>query len=226
MSLRLLATSDTHYEFDSSQWPEADVFLHVGDLMYSGYPDEWHSRKQSLAAVQAKEKLYIPGNHDFHPHNYRGIAYAELRREARVRMLDGQVPIYRLPNGMNLLALPFVTGLPGWAYDRDEEWLDRYLEEATEGFQIDIVASHSPMWGMLDAIYPDKQGYAQERCGSLAYARWFAKRVAEKNAPLLWFCGHIHESYGHEVRDGCHFYNVAQCDRKYEQSNEPVLIQL
>ena len=111
MSLRLLAISDTHFAFDPSDWPEADVFLHVGDLMYTGYPDEWHSRKQSLAAVKAKEKLYVPGNHDYHPHNYRGIAYAELRREARVRMLDGQVPIYRLPNGMNLLALPFVTGL-------------------------------------------------------------------------------------------------------------------
>ena len=223
MSLRLVAISDTHFPFDPSDWPEADVFLHVGDLMYTGYPDEWHSRKQSLTAVKAKEKLYIPGNHDYHPHNYRGIAYAELRREARVRMLDGQVPIYRLPNGMNLLALPFVTGLPGWAYDRDEEWLDRYLEEATEGFQIDIVASHSPMWGMLDAIYPDKQGYAQERCGSLAYARWFTKR---EQKPLLWFCGHIHESYGHEVRDGCHFYNVSCCDRSYEQANDPVLIQL
>ena len=221
--MKLLAISDTHFEFDSGYWPEADVFLHVGDLMYTGYPDEWKSRKDSLYAVQAKEKLFVPGNHDFHCQNYRGIAYAELRREARTRMLDGQVPIHRLPNGMNLLALPFVTGLPGWAYNREEEWLDRFLEQATDGCQIDIVATHQPMYGMLDAIYPDRTGYAQERVGSLAYARWFEKR---EQKPLLWFCGHIHESYGHEVRDGCHFYNVAQCDHKYEQSNEPVLIQL
>ncbi len=221
--MKLLVTSDTHFPFDSSEWPDADVFLHVGDLMYTGYPDEWHSRKESLAAVQAKEKMYVPGNHDFHPHNYRGIAYAELRREAKTRMLDGQVPIHWLPNGMSLLALPYVTGLPGWAYNRDEDWLYDHIVAAVGNERIDIVATHQPMYGVLDAIYPHKTGYAQERVGSLAYAKWFNSM---ERKPLLWFCGHIHESYGHEVRDGCHFYNVAQCDRKYEQNNEPVLIEL
>lgn len=221
--MKLLVTSDTHFPFDPSDWPEADVFLHVGDLMYTGYPDEWQSRKESLATVKASEKLFVPGNHDFHCQNYRGIAYAELRREAKVRMLDGYVPIHKLPNGMNLLALPYVAALPGWAYDRTEEWLEEHLDLVTDGFQIDVVATHQPMYGMLDAVYPHKHGHAQERVGSLAYAKWFAKR---EQKPLLWFCGHIHESYGHEVRDGCHFYNVAQCDRKYEQANQPVLLEI
>lgn len=221
--MKLLVISDTHFPFDSGYWPEADVFLHVGDLMYTGYPDEWQSRKDSLYAVQAKEKLFVPGNHDFHCQNYRGIAYAELRRETKTRLLDGYNPIYTLPNGMNMLALPYVTGLPGWAYSRDEEWLEDHLTHVTEGFQIDVVATHAPMYGVLDAVYPHKQGFAQERVGCLAYAKWFEKR---EQKPLLWFCGHIHESYGHEVRDGCHFYNVAQCDRRYEQNNQPVLVEI
>jgi hypothetical protein len=221
--MKLLVTSDTHFPFDPIYWPRADVFIHCGDLMYTGYPDEWQAVKESLDKVQASEKLYIPGNHDFHPHNYRGIAYAELRREAKVRMLDGMNPIYKLPNGMNLLALPYVTGLPGWAYNREEEWLADHLDMVTEGFQIDVVATHAPMYGMLDAIYPEKEGYAQQRVGCMAYARWFEKR---EQKPLMWFNGHIHESYGKEVRDGCHFYNVALCDRKYEQNNEPLLLEI
>ena len=221
--MKLLVTSDTHFPFDPRDWPAADVFIHCGDLMYTGYPDEWQSRKDSLAAVPAKEKLLVPGNHDYHCQNYRGIACAELRREAKTRMLDGQVPIHKLPNGMNLLALPYVTGLSGWAYDRREDWLLDHINLITDEFQIDVVATHQPMYGMLDAIHPDKKGYAQERVGSLAYAKWFEQR---KQKPLLWFHGHIHESYGHEVRDGCHFYNVAQCDRKYEQNNEPVLLEI
>lgn len=221
--MRLLVTSDTHFPFDSGYWPEADVFIHCGDLMYTGYPDEWQSRKESLYAVQAKEKLFIPGNHDYHCQNYRGIAYAELRRESKTRMLDGQVPIHKLPNGMNLLALPYVTGLPGWAYNREEEWLDDHLDMITDGVHIDVVATHAPMYGMLDAVHPDKQGYEQQRVGCAAYARWFQRR---KQKPLLWFNGHIHESYGKEVRDGCHFYNVALCDRKYEQNNQPVLVEI
>ena len=138
-------------------------------------------------------------------------------------MLDGQVPIYWLPNGMSLLALPYVTGLNGWAYDRDEEWLYEHIKLAVGSERIDIVATHQPMYGMLDAIHPHKTGYAQERVGSLAYAKWFAEL---ERKPLAWFCGHIHESYGHEVRDGCHFYNVAQCDRSYEQTNQPMLVEL
>ena len=37
---KILATSDTHFQFDSSKWPSCDVFIHAGDLMMSGKEKE------------------------------------------------------------------------------------------------------------------------------------------------------------------------------------------
>lgn len=77
--MRLVATSDTHFPFD-------DRLIHAGDLMYTGYLDEWHARLESFKALPHKVKLYVPGNHDYHVQNYEGVAAAELRK-ADVTML-------------------------------------------------------------------------------------------------------------------------------------------
>jgi predicted phosphodiesterase len=62
--MRLVATSDTHFDFPPEFVPDGDVFLHCGDLMYTGYPDEWKGRVESLAALPHKLKILVPGNHD------------------------------------------------------------------------------------------------------------------------------------------------------------------
>lgn len=220
--MKILATSDTHFPFDSSEWPEADVFIHAGDLMYTGYPDEWKGVVGSLANVRAKKKFYVPGNHDYHPQNYRGIARAELRKQAGVQLVDDYDPIVKLPNGMTMLAIPFVEGLPGWAYNREKEAIARWLD----GWNVnpDIVVSHSPPYRILDTpdpLAPDTP--KRQHWGSWALRYWFDKL---ERKPLLWFCGHIHESQGSTVVDGCHFHNVALCDRDYKHTNPVCLVEV
>lgn len=206
--MRIVCTSDTHFAFSADKIPDGDVFIHAGDLMYTGYFDEWHSRVESLAALPHKVKLFVPGNHDLHVQNYTGPANQDLRK-AGVRML-GTHPnhmAYKLENGKVVLGLPFVTNLPGWAYNRTEEELEAmvpYLPRA------DMVVSHSPPAGILDNGYGAKA--------------WLMYLMNQR--PEHWLVGHIHESYGEDARRGCNFYNACMCDRAYAQSNKPIVFDL
>lgn len=221
--MRIVATSDTHFPFSEDKIPSGDVFIHAGDLMYTGLPDEWYKRVDSLAALDHKHKIYVPGNHDFHLQNYEGLARAELRK-AGVKTV-GTHPdfaVHKLPNGMLMLGVPFVTGLNGWAFCRHEEWVYDYLMNLN--VSPDIVVSHAPMYGVLDAIRPEKFDFReQEHVGGMGMNRWFDQL---KRKPKVWITGHIHESYGRSEYDGCIFYNVAMCDRNYNQNNKPMVIDL
>lgn len=224
--MRLVVTSDTHFRVDPARIPEGDVFIHAGDLMYTGYIDEWKHSKEWLAALPHKHKYLIPGNHDFHIQNYLGVARAELRKECGVRTVIPGAPTFELPNGMLGVGCSFVTGLNGWAFDNDEAGVERWLNAL--GVEPDIMVTHAPPYRILDAIRPNAAAARdKEHVGSLAFNQWFhRRRDAGLKVPLLWFCGHIHESYGHVNVGGTQFYNVAMCNRKYEQTNEPVVIDL
>lgn len=220
--MKIVATSDTHFPFEEDMIPSGDVFIHAGDLMYSGLPDEWYPCLDSLRNIKGfKHKIFVPGNHDYHVQNYAGIASSELRR-AGVTLLTDYRPALEL-DGVKYLGIPFVTGLPGWAFNRDEEWLENWLHEVSEHFKPDVVISHSPMFGTLDAIHPDKQGYARTYCGSIAMNRWFMR---EDIKPKVWISGHIHESYGATNFHGTEFRNVAMCDRNYDQVNKPHVLEI
>jgi Icc-related predicted phosphoesterase len=231
VKLRLLATSDTHFNFDApslnekmslktgeySHWfPEdIDVFIHAGDLMYHGTESEWYGRVQSLKSVDAPLKLYVPGNHDLFVQHYTGPANQDLRRLANVRML-GTHPehfTYNLPNKMRVLGLPYVTNLPGWAYNETEERLYRMVESLVELHKgkIDMVISHSPPFGILDGSHFGVKAWTYLQHGL---------------KPEYWICGHIHENYGVFAQNGTTYYNVAMLDRDYQFKNRPVLLEI
>lgn len=219
--MRIVATSDTHFPFTVQE--EGDVFVHAGDLMYSGQLPEWQERLTSLRNIQGfRHKLLVPGNHDYYLEHYAGLARTELRR-ARVMLLNEYNPTAEI-DGVKFLAIPFVTGLPGWAYNRDEDWVSRWLEQVTDGFTPDVVISHAPLFGTLDATNPNASNVRQRNhVGGLAANRWYHAAAVK---PKLWICGHIHESYGILNTDTTRFHNVAMCDRAYEQSNAPHVIDL
>ena len=211
--MKIVATSDTHFPFDDRLIPDGDVFLHGGDLMSSGYEREWYSRVESLKNLPHKTKIYVPGNHDFHVQNYTGPANQDLRA-AGVHLLGTHSHYFthELENGMVVLGLPFVTGLESWAFNRSEDDLERLVDCLPDA---DIVLSHSPPSGILDKT---NGGY---HVGVLAWYKYLMTR-----SPKIWICGHIHESYGHRNVRGTDFYNVAMCNRQYEQANPAVVIEV
>lgn len=213
--MRLIATSDTHFPFDSKLIPDGDVFILAGDMMYEGTTAEWKSRVESLAALPHKRKIYVPGNHDYFPYHYRGLARSQLRREAGVTMLDESDPQLVL-DGKKFLGIPFVTGLRGWAYPADEAYVYSWIKAATENFSPDVIISHAPPYKILDSVQ-------DQHYGCMAFNKWFYKPGAK---PEVWISGHIHDSYGATKKDDCWFFNVAMCNENYEQVNAPRIIDL
>lgn len=217
MSLRLVATADTHFPFSPDKIPEGDIFAHAGDLMYSGYIAEWEPRLKSFDDLRVgrepkfEEMIYVPGNHDMHVDHYTGPSNQDLRRVG-VKML-GTHPKHmtmKLSNGMVVLGLPFVVGLPGWGFNREEEGLDSLVYMLPKA---DIVISHSP---------PRING--MDGKGNWGVEAWALYQQIHK--PSIWINGHIHECYGEYAHNGTMFYNVAMCDRKYEQVNPAMVIEL
>ena len=187
--------------------------------MYTGYPDEWYPRLESLKALDHKVKLFCPGNHDFHVDIYGGVAKAELRR-AGWTLVGLDRPFIEV-QGLKIFAVPYVTGLEGWAFNTDEDWLYEHLNRLVEAYGVpDLMLTHAPMYQVLDAIEPTaSSNKGQNHVGSMAFNYWFEKL---KDKPKYWVHGHIHESYGNTEVDGCKFYNVAMCDADYQQENEVV----
>lgn len=198
--MRIVATSDTHYPVnDISFIPDGDVFIHAGDLMQNGYPDEWKPCLNWLEALPHKKKYYIPGNHDLHLTNYPGPALQNLRSigVTVVGLPDNSnYEKITLDNGMTMLGLPFVLDLPKWAFSIHHGELWSYLRRVGKA---DIVVSH-------DQIH----GYYRE--------------YIDTHKPKVWIHGHIHELYGTRDIGTCKVYNVAMCNRQYKQVNPPMII--
>lgn len=227
--MRIVATSDTHYvpAMNGMQIPDGDVFIHAGDLMQNGYPDEWKERVDWLARLPHKVKIYVPGNHDFHMQVYPGPALQNLRSAGVICVgLPGNdhYARYVLPNGMTLLGLPYVTGLPRWAFNIGQNELRRKLHELWDYKHIpDVIVSHAPVRGILDTV---RRNHKDECAGESEYFFHLEHAVKHNMQPKIWISGHIHEGYGTLDQDGCKFYNVAMCNRNYVHANPPMVIDL
>lgn len=208
--MRIVATSDTHFPFTNDLIPDGDVFVHAGDLMYDGTPQEWEPLVASLAALPHKHKLLVPGNHDFHIQNYLGVAKAQLRK-AGVKLLHEERATVTI-DGMMFGGVPFVTGLYGWAFNRMEEQVSEFFAATPELFGCDVLITHSPPYRILDST-------SHGDAGCTTYNRLYYNGGLE---PKHWVCGHIHECYGTKKvypESPTTFHNVAMCDRSYKQVN-------
>lgn len=219
---RFVATSDTHFPWDPDMIPSGDVFIHAGDLLYRGTPDEWDKVLPCMRAMPHSIKIFVPGNHDFYVENYTGVAISELRRAGFITM--GLNRPTALIGDVKVLASPYVTGLYGWAFNRDEAWLYDNLHSSAQGETFDLVISHAPPHRTLDDVQPEST--RRNHVGGRAARKWFDSMVARGDPPKAWIHGHIHESYGRKTIDGCTFYNVAMCDREYQQVNPPMVFDI
>lgn len=218
MSLRIVATSDTHKPVNPTEIPDGDVFIHAGDIMTTGYPDEWKWALEWLAALPHKTKLFVPGNHDFHLQVYPGPALQDMRRAGvTVVGLPGNTEYasYVLPNGKRVIGLSHVTNLPRWAFNSTENEISQYLASIPSN-SADIIVSHAPINGYLDTSARNGQ-----HTGIVAYRSYM-----ERLKPTIWIHGHIHEEYGHIKVDDCDIYNVAMSGRSGNHINSPIVLDI
>lgn len=197
--------------------PPADVFLHAGDFMYTGYPDEWLSSIEWMARLPHERKIITGGNHDWHLLNYKGQALYDLYKMGIevIGFPGGRFNSTILPNGMSLLGLPYVTNLNLWAFNTTEEYIEKYLQEMGKH---DVILAHSPPRGFLDQV---GEGKHRHRVGIKAYTKYI-----DFHKPKLWLSGHIHEGYGQIQYNDTLIVNASMCNEEYQQVNPPIVIDL
>jgi Icc-related predicted phosphoesterase len=210
--MKLIATSDTHFPFED--FGPADVFVHAGDAMYTGYINEWFPTVDSFEKQSAPLKIFVPGNHDIHVEVYPGPALAELRKAGvTVVGVPHTSPTVDLPNGMKLGGCPYVTNLPRWAFNRDEGAIWEYLEGMG---RVNILVAHSPPRAILDRGAGNGGHYGLQAL----------RKYINKYQPEYVICGHVHERYGSQKIDRTMVYNVSRCDLDYQQVNPPLILEL
>jgi Icc-related predicted phosphoesterase len=219
--LKIIATSDTHFAFDNmcEGMDQNDCFVHAGDAMYSGYLTEWHGVKESFKKQSVLHKYFIPGNHDIHVEVFSGPALAELRKECGVTVVGVPHTASKvvLPNGMTLGGCPYVSNLPRWAFNRDEDTIWGYLDMMG---RVDVLVAHSPPRAILD------RGAPSGNRGGSHYGLAALRKYIERFQPDIIICGHVHEQYGSQKVGRTMVYNVSHCNLDYQQVNPPVVIEL
>jgi Icc-related predicted phosphoesterase len=182
-TMRVLILSDIHGDADrvralSGEIDASALVLVAGDFTDSGDAEELALILGLLGRAQARI-VAVPGNCDRAP--ARRLLEAEgLSADGRLVMAEGLL-IVGAGGGT------FRTGLT--PYERREEELDDTLERA-----LNAAADHAERSPLVCLTHAPPHGTgADRRHGSHAGSRAFSALLWEVQ-PLLWACGHIHES--------------------------------
>lgn len=216
--MKIVATADTHFPIykDATYGlqdllPGGDVLVIAGDFMYAGTEKEWYARLTAFENVKKHYEhfLLVPGNHDLFFSYYSGPCIQELKNIG-VTPLTPSRPLIEI-SGVRFGSCPFVTNLPNWAYNADEDTIWGYLDSLG---RVDVMIAHSPPRGVLDSD------------GKNQYGTQALRRYMAQYEPEIVICGHIHEGYGTQVVKRTHVYNVAMCNVRYQQVNPAMVIEV
>ena len=206
MPPRLVCLSDTHNRHDRLAVPDGDVLLHAGDFSGRGTAPEVEAFGRFLAKLPHREKIVVAGNHDF--------LFQE--EPERARALLGDVTYLQdelaVVAGLRIWGSPWQPWFHDWAFNlpRGAPLAERWAL-VPEG--VDVLVTHGPPWGVLDATHRGER----VGCEELLLAR-------ARIRPRLHLFGHIHEAYGVHEEEGILSVNACNCDRMGRIAQPAVVI--
>ena len=214
---RIVCISDTHNLNEQIPVPDGDILIHSGDASIRGTEDEIVEFFAWFSQLPHKRKVFVAGNHDwmFQLENRRarmlaiewGITYLE----------DSSVDL----DGLRIYGSPWQPRFFDWAFNlmRGAELAEKWALIPNE---IDIVITHGPPNGILDAVQRD-WGIDYTGCEEL---RKRVEEIAGFGRLKLHVFGHIHCGYGVYQGFGVKFVNASVCDEQYNPSQPPIVIDL
>jgi Icc-related predicted phosphoesterase len=183
--MRCWHISDTHANHTQLVVPEGvDTVIHSGDA--SNYRDPFRNEPELrefidwFARLPIPNRVFVPGNHDTSLD--RGLIERWEIEDLGIHLLLNEE---REIGGLRFWGSPFTPKYGDWSYMRDRGTINRIWDEIPEG--VDVLVTHGPPYGVLDATYT--RGNAVELVGCSA----LAKRVAHVQPRLMCF-GHIHST--------------------------------
>jgi len=183
--LKIWHISDTHMNQGQLQVPTGvDLVIHTGDA--SNWRDPYRNEPEMrafidwFAALQIPNKVFVAGNHDTSVE--KGLVSRELMTSRGITYLQDEEATF---GGLRIWGAPWTPTYGDWSFMRGRHKMHSIWSSIPEG--IDILATHGPPYGILDATY--SQNNRVELCGDVS----LMKRVQELQPQLVCF-GHIHST--------------------------------
>ncbi len=181
--MKIWHISDTHMNHDKLQIPDGvDIVVHSGDA--TNYLDPYRNEAEMrafidwFATLPIKYKIFVPGNHDTSIE--KGLIQQDLIESRKITLLlDRRVVI----EGISFWGSPWTPRYGNWAWMVDRGTINRKWDRIPE--DVDVLITHGPPYGVLDATYNHHNKVELVGCSALA------KRVAKLNLKLMLF-GHVH----------------------------------
>lgn len=183
--MRILHVSDTHSLHDRLTLPEGiDVIVHSGDASNRRDPvlneRELRGFLEWFAALPVTHKVFVPGNHDTSLES-RLVLPREIESLGIVPLIDAGLTI----DGVKFWGSPWVPRYGDWAWMSKRESIGRKWERIPT--DTDVLITHGPPFGTLDATYSSENDY--ELVGCRALQKWVTR-----HAPALHLFGHVHST--------------------------------
>ena len=183
--MKIWHISDTHGLHGQLQVPVGvDIVVHSGDA--SNYLDPYRNESELrafidwFATLPIPVKVFVPGNHDTSLE--KGLIARDLVEHRKIHLLINEE---KEINGLRFWGSPFSPRYGNWSYMKDRGTINRLWDQIPDG--LDVLITHGPPYGILDATYNHHNKVELVGCSALA------KRVTKVEPQLMLF-GHVHST--------------------------------
>ncbi len=207
--MRIVCLSDSHGQHRTVPVPPGDLIIHAGDLSKRGEKGELADFLDWFSGLPHPHKVFVGGNHDFLLEDAPEV-FVKMIPENCVYLNDSGAQI----EGLSVWGSPITPFFFDWAFNRHRGAdIRRHWDLIPAG--VDILVTHGPPYGILDATVHGQRVGCQE-----------LRPVVERLRPRLHLFGHIHEAYGQIERNGTRFVNASVLDPHYRRVNAPLVVEL
>ncbi|MGE4233020.1 MAG: metallophosphatase domain-containing protein [Bacteriovoracia bacterium] len=205
--MRVVFISDTHNQLKKVEVPDGDIVIHAGDATYNGTVDEVKEFAESFNALPHKQKIFVPGNHDWLFETNLNLAKEIMGDKVRV-LIDELITVA----DKKIYGSPWSPRFKDFAFNLDRgELLEKNWNKIPK--KLDILITHTPPYGVLDSTFR----------GEKVGCEGLLKKLPEV-MPVVHVFGHIHEGYGVLKRDNVSYVNASICNRAYKPFNKPIVL--
>jgi len=228
MPLTICSISDTHSRHRELTMPEADLLIVAGDITEHGTLEEVSDFNEWLGEIKSKyKKIYVvAGNHDFIFEHIKGELIL-----SNAKYLEDDFSFYpshedwKKGNGYLIYGSPQTPWFGGWAFNVNRgDDIKKYWERIPD--DVNILITHGPARGTLDSPFfverincsiPSNKNKRKRHVG----CEELDSRILELDNLKTHIFGHIHHSYGQEVKDDVRYVNSSIAPHPYKKTNKP-----
>lgn len=217
--MRIVAISDTH-GVDVGPLPDGDVLVHCGDMLAQGTLANLRGVLKVLSRQTHRHVVIIAGNHDH--------AFARHASTARAMVAKATRPIHYIKDsgveldGVRFWGSPWTPNFfpENWVFNQPRRSVVARARWAKIPDDTDVLLTHGPAWGVLDAC-PD---FAHPERSLRVGCEALADRIATLRSLKLHCFGHIHEGRGDVTLGGLLSVNAASLNRHYRPWARPYTV--